>query len=201
MLPSRPVTTSAPKAFPFAALAALCALSLGSCIDRPYEESPAQARAAKAPFDRASVHDALLAAPPPDMIPVGAVFGNAIELLGYRAEPAALIPGQRARITLFWRSRAPLEAWHIFVHLDDANGSGERIHAEHDPVQGRFPIDAWRPGDIVADAFVIQVGQVPLNLFLGLYSNGETRLTLDSPGRGRDDGSNRLLAGTIPLAH
>ena len=132
---------------------------------------------------------------------MGAVFGNAIELLAYKLEPPALVPGQRTRLTLYWKCRAESEAWHIFVHLDEANGSGGRIHAEHDPAGGRFPTSAWKPGDIIADPFVFETGRMPLVLYLGLYSQGETRLTLTSPGRGRDDGNNRLLAGSLPLAH
>ena len=148
---------------PLAILPAL-ALALGAvgCIERPYQDTP-QARGS---FDRAAVRDALVSGVPTDTIPVGALFGNAVELVGYRVEPAALVPGQRARITLYWRCIRPLDAWHIFVHLDDATGaSPERIHAEHDPVQGRFPTDAWRPGDLIADPFIIQAGSVPLNVF------------------------------------
>ncbi len=177
-------------------LTASLALASMSCIERPYESAPTQ----RMQFDRSSVRDALVTGVPPDMIPVGAIYGNAAELLGYRIEPAPLMPGQRARITLYWRCRGPLEPWHIFVHLDDANGSGDRIHAEHDPVQGRFPTNAWQPGDIIADAFVVQIGRVPLNMFIGFFAESESRLTLDSPGRGRDDGSNRLFAGLLPLA-
>jgi hypothetical protein len=130
---------------------------------------------------------------------VGAVFGNSVELLGYKLEPSALTPGQRVRLTLYWRCRAEMEAWHIFVHLDDATGTGERIHAEHDPAGGRFPTEAWKPGDLIADSFWFVPGHGALLLFLGFYSSGETRLTLTSPGRGRDDGNNRLLAGVLPL--
>ena len=131
---------------------------------------------------------------------MGAIFGNAVELVGWKAEPPQLVPGQRVRITLLFRCTAELDAWHIFVHLDDAGGGAERIHAEHDPVQGRFPTDAWKPGDLIADSFAVTAGRTPLNLYLGFFSTGENRLTMNSPGRGRDDGANRLLAGTIPLA-
>jgi hypothetical protein len=170
---------------------------LPGCIERPYENAPAPA--ARAQVDRNALRD-VLAPPPPDATPVGAVFGNAAELLAYKLEPPALVPGQRAKLTLYWRCRAELEPWHIFVHLDDASGSGARIHAEHDPAGGRFPTDAWRPGDLIADSFSFVVGQNALLLFLGFYSGGEQRLQLNSPGRGRDDGSNRLLAGVLPLA-
>jgi hypothetical protein len=178
---------------------ALIVLVCAGCIERPYEE-PAGAPSAHAQVDRASLRDVLMP-PPPDASPVGALFGNAVELLAYKLEPPAMIPGQRAKLTLYWRCRAPLDAWHIFVHLDDATGSGERIHAEHDPAGGRFPTDAWKAGDLIADSFSFVAGRAPLMLYLGFYSQGENRLPLNSPGRGRDDGANRLLAGVLPLAH
>ena len=111
-----------------------------------------------------------------------------------------MVPGQRVKLTLYWRCLAELDRWHIFVHLDDATGNGGRIHAEHDPAGGRFPTDAWKTGDLIADSFSFLPGANPLLLFLGLYTEGENRLALTSPGRGRDDGNNRLLAGVLPVA-
>ncbi len=175
-------------------LVLLCA----ACIERPFEEAAAQA--GRAQVDRAALRDVLVP-PPPDATPVGAVFGNSAELLAYKLEPPALVPGQRSKLTLYWRCKAPMDAWHVFVHLDDATGSGERIHAEHDPAGGRFPTNAWQPGDTIADSFWFVPGQNPLLLFLGFYTQGDNRLTLNTPGRGRDDGNNRLLAGLLPLAH
>ena len=171
-------------------------LCLG-CIERPFEDSgPTQ----RTKVDRSTLGD-VLQPPPADATPVGAIFGNSAELLAYKLEPPAMVPGQRAKLTLYWRCKAEMDAWHIFVHLDDATGSGERIHAEHDPAGGRFPTDAWKPGDLIADSFFFIPGRNPLFLFLGLYSQGENRLTMNTPGRGRDDGNNRLLAGLLPIAH
>lgn len=172
------------------------ALLCCACIERPFEAPPVRARTQ---VDRAALRDVLVP-PPPDAVPMGAVFGNAAELVAYKLEPAQMVPGQRATLTLYWRCRAEMEPWHIFVHLDDATGSGERIHAEHDPAGGRFPTDAWKPGDFIADAFSFVAGSHPLVLYLGFYSVGENRLPLTSPGRGRDDGNNRLLAGILPVA-
>jgi hypothetical protein len=165
------------------------------CIERPYQDAPPP----KPQVDKSQSREVLLTSVPEGTIPVGALFGNAAELVGYKVEPPQIVPGQRLRITLVWRCRAELEPWHVFVHLDDATG-GERIHAEHEPAGGRYPTEAWKPGDLIADAFTVTAGRSPLNLFLGFYSNGENRLTMNSPGRGHDDGNNRLLAGTIPLA-
>jgi hypothetical protein len=179
-------------------LAAAALVLCTACIERPFEETSGPA--ARTQVDRVSIRD-VLRPPPPDASPVGAVFGNAAELLAYKLEPPALVPGQPSKLTLFWRCRAELDAWHIFVHLDDSTGSGERIHAEHDPAGGRFPTDAWKPGDLIADSFSFVAGRNQLFLYLGFYSTGDNRLPLNSPGRGRDDGNNRLLAGVLPLAH
>jgi len=171
---------------PLLALLALCA-----CIERPWQDAPQ-----KRDVDRGSLSDVLLTAVPSGLTPLGAVFGGSAELVGYRLEPAELVPGQRARLTLVWRCRAEMESWRIFVHLDDSAGS--RIHAEHDPAGGRYPTDAWRPGDLVADPIVFTPGTNPLRLYVGFYTQGENRLHLDSPGGGRDDGKDRLLAGVLP---
>ena len=171
---------------PLLALLALCA-----CIERPWQEAPQ-----KRDIDRGSLSDVLLTAVPQGLTPVGAVFGGSAELVGYRLEPAALVPGQRTRLTLVWRCRAEMDSWRIFVHLDDSAGS--RIHAEHDPAGGRYPTEAWRAGDLVADPIVFTPGTNPLRLYVGFYTQGENRLHLDSPGRGHDDGKDRLLAGVLP---
>lgn len=175
------------------AVALLCT----ACIERPFDKS--QAEQARAQVDRSALRD-VLSPPPGDAVVVGAVFGNAAELLAYKLEPPQMVAGQRAKLTLYWRCRAEMEPWHIFVHLDDATGSGARIHAEHDPAGGRFPTEAWKPGDMIADAIWFVPGAHPLLLFLGFYSQGENRLTLTTPGRGRDDGNNRLFAGVLPVA-
>jgi hypothetical protein len=171
------------------------ALASAACIERPFEGTPPQPR--RAQVDRTALRDVLLPAPA-DATPVGASFGNAAELVAYKLEPPQMVPGQRARLTLYWQCRAEMEPWHIFVHLDTA--AGERIHAEHDPAGGRFPTDAWRPGDTIADAFYFVPAREPLILYLGFYSQGDNRLPITSPGKGRDDGSGRLLAGALPIA-
>ena len=173
------------------------ALICTACIERPFDEP--QPAPGYAQVDRNALRDVLVP-PPSDATAVGAAFGNSVELLAYKLEPPQMVPGQRAKLTFYWRCRAELDRWHIFVHLDDATGGGGRIHAEHEPAGGRFPTDAWKAGDQIADSFSFLPGANPLLLFVGLYTEGENRLPLTSAGRGRDDGNNRLLAGTLPIA-
>ncbi len=199
-MPARQSATPAAAFTPRSlALALLLCAPLAACIERPYDGTSApQPAPARAQVERGSLKDVLINTLPSEVTPVGALFGNAVELVGYQSEPPAILPGERMRLTLYWRCKAEVEPWHIFVHLDDVAGEG-RIHAEHDPAGGRFPTEAWKAGDLIADSFTFVAGRSPLNLFLGFYSQGETRLALNSAGRGRDDGANRLFAGLLPL--
>jgi len=166
---------------------------VAACIERPWKDVPGRA------VDRSALGDVLLQSPPAGMVPVGAVFAGQAELVGYKLDPPTLVPGQSATLTLVWRCKAEMDPWHVFVHLDDANGTGARIHAEHDPAEGRYPTDAWRPGELIADAVTFVPQRFPIALYLGFYSQGETRLHLDSPGRGKDDGANRLFVGALAV--
>jgi len=82
--------------------------------------------------------------------PVGANFGNQIDLLGFEV-PDRLSPGAEFDATLYWEARRPPEDHYVvFVHLLDADG---QLVASHDgpPLDGRYPTMAWLPGDVVPD--------------------------------------------------
>ena len=113
----------------------LLLLVLTACLERPFD-APRPA-APRAPVDRAALQGVLIAALPEGVVPVGAIFANAVELVGYRLTPPALVPGRQARLTFYWRCRAQLEAWRVFVHLDVRDrGAGKS-----------FWVDYSRPGE------------------------------------------------------
>jgi len=58
-------------------------------------------------------------------------------------------------VTTWWRALAPLEKdYTTLVHLYDAEGA---LLAAGDapPLRGGFPTSLWKPGDLVADEFVV----------------------------------------------
>ena len=83
------------------AVALLCT----ACIERPFDQP--QSAQARAQVDRSALRDVLVP-PPPDAVVVGAVFGNAAELLAYKLEPPQMVPRQRAKLTLYWRCKAEM---------------------------------------------------------------------------------------------
>ena len=82
--------------------------------------------------------------------PVGANFGNQIDLLGFEVADR-LSPGAEFDVTLYWEAQRPPEDYYVvFAHLLDADG---QLVASHDgpPLDGRYPTMAWLPGDVVPD--------------------------------------------------
>jgi hypothetical protein len=83
--------------------------------------------------------------------PVGARVGDAIRLLGYEAVADPLSPGAAFDVMLYWEAVGhPAGHYIVFVHL--LNAEGEFV-AGHDgpPFDGRYPTQAWLPGDVVPD--------------------------------------------------
>jgi hypothetical protein len=91
-------------------------------------------------------------APSPERA-VGALFGGAIELVGYDLAARRIAPGGRLPLTLWWRSAARVEtSYTVFVHLLDAEG---RVRGQVDrvPGDGALPTSGWARGEVVEDRY------------------------------------------------
>lgn len=98
---------------------------------------------------------------------VGARFGTAIDLVGYR--PADLVghAGAPLRVTLHWRSSAKLDRdYSVSVQLLDGSG---KLVAQHDgmPANNAMPTSTWRPGQDVLDPVSLSL---PAALAPGRYT-------------------------------
>jgi len=96
--------------------------------------------------------------------PVNARIGNAT-LVGYRVEGA-----KNLRVVLYWRAAQKIEKdFTVFVHLADAS---ERVVAQQDsaPVGGSYPTSAWQTGELIVDAYDLQVDATgAFTLLVGMY--------------------------------
>jgi hypothetical protein len=132
--------------------------------------------------------------------PVEANFDDKIALLGYDLKlPHGdhVAAGESFEITWYFKAlRSVPGTYRVFVHID---ANALRIHGDHDPVDGRYPVRLWDEGDVIIDR---QRLEVPGNfsagaytIYMGFYS-GEVRLTVkDGP---RDD-VNRVRAGVLRI--
>ena len=127
--------------------------------------------------DRNPITRALIPALPPDATPVNVSFGDDIDLVGWKLDPAEPRPGSPLEIHLFWKAKKKISGtWQVFVHLDAA---GQRIHGDHHPVEGLYPTQNWAPGDLVQDTHRVVVARsisaAWFTFYVGLYRGGERK--------------------------
>lgn len=117
---------------------------------------------------------------PSDLIPLSSRFGDAIDLLGYTLEPARAQAGSTAKLTLYWRSRQPIERdYTVFVHLEDEVGR-LILAADSQPRAGSYPTSIWSRDEVIEDPHPFQL---PSDLPPGDYTLAVGLYLLDSGQR------------------
>lgn len=127
-------------------------------------------------------------------------FEKRIELLGYDLDlPHGNYVGAGESFKLRWYFRALTSGpsgYKVFVHID---GQGQRIHGDHEPVDGKYPVKFWSAGDVIVDEQKLDVPASyrggDYTIFMGFYS-GDTRLEIKS---GPSDGANRGRVGVLRI--
>lgn len=133
----------------------------------------------------------------------GAILGDLAELVGATFLPASVTPGDATQVVLVFRALKPgPEDWQLFVHVEDAEGRGERMNLDH---PFRRPPSTWLPGETVQDEFLISLpanwSSRAANIYVGLWLPGsEARMKVRNPQAVRTDGSDRILLVQLPVA-
>lgn len=139
---------------------------------------------------------------PTTLTPAEEVLGSRqIQFLGYRLDRAAYLPGDTARVTLYWMGLAPLQRdYKAFVHLTAADSPVPFSQHDGDPAGGYTPTTRWSPGELVADTHAFRLptdlppGRYPL--WAGLYDHA-TGKRLRNAGSSGGDG--RLSLGEVTV--
>jgi hypothetical protein len=100
---------------------------------------------------------------PPQRLDTGAVpsgppqatFGGSLELLAAELPTEPLAAGEAAQVRLIWRAGQPVAS--------DLRPTLRLVHSDgwlaaewsHSPAGGRYATDRWRPGDVIADDYVL----------------------------------------------
>jgi hypothetical protein len=122
-------------------------------------------------------------APPPMAHELDRRYGDNITLLGYTLEPdpAVIEAGGLLKLTLYWKATARVqERYVVFNHVIDAQGA-KIGQLDGEPGQGFRPTVLWKPGEVVADTYVIGINpgssRGSYRLMSGLYTRlGQRRL-------------------------
>ena len=137
---------------------------------------------------------------PPPRLPLRAVFGEAIELLGADFPAVVRRPGALP-LTLYFRARtAPPHEHQVFVHLERP---GTLVNGDHPPLGGTFATTYWRAGDHLRDQHFIPLPFMltppgTYRVHVGFWPGGNTdrRLPVTT---GEHDGRNRVFVGTVEI--
>jgi hypothetical protein len=146
---------------------------------------------------------ALLARATPDSDASG---DDKVELVSATFQPPQLIPGDQMKIVLQFRVVDVIpEDYIVFVHVEDLDGKLDRINVDHRPMGGNYPTTQWKKGEVVRDEFGFGVPTgLPIrgvNIFAGLWDpRADRRMKLRNPAAVRNDGADRILLATIPVA-
>jgi hypothetical protein len=107
----------------------------------------------------------------------------------------AVSPGKTYHLKTYYRVLAAVGTeWEAFIHID---GYHRRHNGDHKPLNGKYPMSLWLPGDLIADdhEFKLEPNFSPgtYTIFFGLFA-GDTRLKVKS---GPNDGDNRINGGAL----
>jgi hypothetical protein len=149
--------------------------------------------------DLAAARPNLLSSPPSPRYPVNADLDGKVIFIGLDADPLPADAGKDLRLTQYFKVLAsPGDGWRTFTHLEGP-GKQNFVNADHDPVDGHYPVGSWKPGDIIRDVHTVRVPEgwsfPVLEVYVGLWRGGE-RMPIKS---GPHDAEGRVLAAAIPV--
>jgi 4-amino-4-deoxy-L-arabinose transferase-like glycosyltransferase len=111
----------------------------------------------------------------------------------------AVSPGRTYHLVTYYRVTGHVTTeWQAFIHID---GSGRRHNdGDHKPLNGKYPMSLWLPGDIVADDHELKLepnfspGNYTIWFGLAVGDKCTERLRVKS---GASDGCNRIQGGML----
>ena len=119
-----------------------------------------------------------------------------IDLVDERGRAAESVsPGRTYHMKTYYRVLEPVTTeWEAFIHID---GYHRRHNGDHKPMNGKYPMSLWLPGDLLLDdhEFKLEPNFTPgtYEIYFGLFV-GDTRLKVKS---GPNDGDNRINGGVL----
>jgi hypothetical protein len=106
----------------------------------------------------AEVSPAPFTAAPEIANPLSATLASNIHLLGYNADALSAAASDSLRLTLFWRADAPADDnYLVSLRLIDSTGAMQWQSAGSVPVNGLYPINAWKPGEFIFDFYSVPI--------------------------------------------
>jgi 4-amino-4-deoxy-L-arabinose transferase-like glycosyltransferase len=107
----------------------------------------------------------------------------------------SVVASQNYVLKTYYRVLAPITTeWEAFIHID---GYRRRHNGDHKPMNGKYPMSLWLPGDLLVDDHEFKLepnfSAGTYDVYFGLFV-GDTRMKVLS---GPNDGDNRINGGHL----
>ena len=80
-----------------------------------------------------------------------------VVFLGLDVDPLPAEAGKDLKLTQYWKVvTAPGDGWKTFTHVEGP-GKQNYVNADHTPIQGKYPVSAWKAGDIIRDIHTVKL--------------------------------------------
>jgi arylsulfatase A-like enzyme len=128
---------------------------------------------------------------------LGDRIGDSIEVAGSDVAPTARVGGDLELSVILHMLRKPPDGWRLFMHVIGANG--QRLNADHEPMEGFYPLTRARPGQWIRDRVHIAL---PRNWPPGptLVEMGLWRGPARQPTHGAHSGADSVRVATVEVA-
>lgn len=113
--------------------------------------------------------------------------------------------GQKVKLRLIYKVTGKVTGgWQIFIHVEQPGTATARKTSDHAPLLGKYPLDAWLPGDVIVDDsdFNLEPNMrsgSPIMILTGFFSGNVRMKLLSGPDAGQESEGARLVLGTIPV--
>jgi hypothetical protein len=131
--------------------------------------------------------------------PVNAQLEDKLVYLGCDVDTDVVTPGKAFTLTHYWKALKPVpDEWKLFVHLESPDSKKSHLNADHVPINGKYPLHIWKPGEIIRDIHRVSVPATwpgnAIEIYVGAWK-GPLRMKITS---GPHDAENRILAVKVP---
>src|SRR5262244_2135111 len=120
-------------------LSLAAAMLIGACVEQD-DEKPND-------DDMKVAKQNILTTAPTPRFPVNADLDGKVVYIGLDVDAQTIEPGKDVKLT---------HGWKTFAHLEGPNHQNF-INADHPPVRGKYPVAAWKAGEIIRDEHTIRL--------------------------------------------
>ena len=148
--------------------------------------------------DKRKIRENLLAKAPAIKHKVNADLEGKVVYLGLDVDQDVITPGKQFKLTHYWQVKKAVSGWRLFVHLN-SDGKKDYINADHKPINDRYPVTLWKPGQIVRDIHTVTLPgnwkSDKVGVYVGLWKPKNLRMKIKGP----QDDESRIIAAILPV--